>query len=124
MFDKFQMAVRDPIGVVAAITPWNFPMAIPTWKIMPALVCGNTVVFKPATDTPLVAAELVKVFEEAGLPEEAADAFRRATQAKPDFAEALANLGHALKAMGMETEARNCWSEAVKVMPELASTYF
>ena len=69
MFDKFQMAVRDPIGVVAAITPWNFPMAIPTWKIMPALVCGNTVVFKPATDTPLVAVELLKVFEEAGLPE-------------------------------------------------------
>ncbi len=68
MFDKFQMAVRDPVGVVAAITPWNFPMAIPTWKIMPALVCGNTVVFKPASDTPLVAVELVKIFEEAGLP--------------------------------------------------------
>lgn len=68
MYDKFQMAVRDPVGVVAAITPWNFPMAIPTWKIMPALVCGNTVVFKPATDTPLIAVELVKVFEEAGLP--------------------------------------------------------
>ncbi len=68
MPNKFQMAVRDPIGVVAAITPWNFPMAIPTWKIMPALVCGNTVVFKPASDTPLVAAELVKIFEEAGLP--------------------------------------------------------
>ncbi len=68
MYDKFQMAVRDPVGVVAAITPWNFPMAIPTWKIMPALVCGNTVVFKPASDTPLVAVELVKVFEEAGLP--------------------------------------------------------
>lgn len=69
MPNKFQMAVRDPIGVVAVITPWNFPMAIPTWKIFPALVCGNTVVFKPASDTPLVAAELVKIFEEAGLPE-------------------------------------------------------
>ncbi len=68
MYDKFQMAVRDPVGVVAAITPWNFPMAIPTWKIMPALICGNTVVFKPAPDTPLVARELVKIFEEAGLP--------------------------------------------------------
>jgi aldehyde dehydrogenase (NAD+) len=68
MFDKFQMAVRDPVGVVAAITPWNFPMAIPTWKIMPALVCGNTVIFKPASDTSLVAAELIKIFEEAGLP--------------------------------------------------------
>lgn len=68
MFNKFQMAIREPVGVVAAITPWNFPFAIPTWKIMPALVCGNTVVFKPATDTPLVAVELVKIFEEAGLP--------------------------------------------------------
>ena len=47
------MSVRQPIGVVGAITPWNFPIAIPSWKIAPALVCGNTVVFKPATDTPL-----------------------------------------------------------------------
>ncbi len=69
MPDKFQMAVRDPVGVVAAITPWNFPMAIPTWKLMPALVAGNTVVFKPASDTPATAAELVRIFEEAGLPE-------------------------------------------------------
>jgi aldehyde dehydrogenase (NAD+) len=69
MPNKFQMAVRDPIGIVAVITPWNFPMAIPTWKIFPALVTGNTVVFKPATDTPLVAVELVKICEEAGLPE-------------------------------------------------------
>ncbi|MDQ3856725.1 MAG: aldehyde dehydrogenase family protein [Chloroflexota bacterium] len=68
MPDKFQMAVRDPIGVVAAITPWNFPLAIPTWKLMPAIVAGNTVVFKPASDTPAVAAELVRVFEDAGLP--------------------------------------------------------
>ncbi|PZN01943.1 aldehyde dehydrogenase family protein [Thermaerobacter composti] len=68
MPDKFAMAVREPIGVVAAITPWNFPMAIPTWKIMPALVAGNTVVFKPATDTPWMAYELVRIFEEAGLP--------------------------------------------------------
>ena len=48
MPDKFQMCVREPIGVVGAITPWNFPMAIPTWKIVPALIAGNTVVFKPA----------------------------------------------------------------------------
>jgi aldehyde dehydrogenase (NAD+) len=68
MPSKFQMAVRDPIGVVAAITPWNFPMAIPTWKLMPAILAGNTVVFKPASDTPAVAAELVRVFEDAGLP--------------------------------------------------------
>jgi len=68
MPNKFQMAVRDPVGVVAAITPWNFPIAIPTWKLMPALVAGNTVVFKPASDTPALGAELVKIFEEAGLP--------------------------------------------------------
>jgi acyl-CoA reductase-like NAD-dependent aldehyde dehydrogenase len=66
--DKFGCAVREPVGVVAAITPWNFPLAIPTWKLMPALVAGNTVVFKPASDTPLLAAELVHVLEEAGLP--------------------------------------------------------
>ena len=68
LHDKFAMSVRVPIGVVAAITPWNFPLAIPTWKIVPALVSGNTVVFKPAEDTPLVATRLVQIFEEAGLP--------------------------------------------------------
>ena len=52
--DKFNMSVRQPIGVVGVITPWNFPIAIPSWKIAPALVCGNTIVFKPATDTPLL----------------------------------------------------------------------
>jgi aldehyde dehydrogenase (NAD+) len=66
--NKWAMAVRKPLGVVAAITPWNFPMAIPTWKIMPALVAGNSVVFKPATYTPLLAVRLVEIFEEAGLP--------------------------------------------------------
>jgi len=66
--NKFAMAVRDPIGVGGIITPWNFPMAIPTWKTFPALVCGNTLVFKPASDTPLLAMELVRVLEEAGLP--------------------------------------------------------
>ncbi|HET8630318.1 MAG TPA: aldehyde dehydrogenase family protein [Thermomicrobiales bacterium] len=66
--NKWAMAVRKPLGVVAAITPWNFPMAIPTWKIMPALVAGNCVVFKPATYTPLLAVRLVEIFEEAGLP--------------------------------------------------------
>ncbi|MBI3014753.1 MAG: aldehyde dehydrogenase family protein [Candidatus Tectomicrobia bacterium] len=66
--DKFAMSIRVPVGVVAAITPWNFPLAIPTWKIVPALVSGNTVVFKPAEDTPLVATMLVQIFEEAGLP--------------------------------------------------------
>jgi acyl-CoA reductase-like NAD-dependent aldehyde dehydrogenase len=66
--NKFAMAVRDPIGVVGAITPWNFPIAIPSWKLMPALIAGNTVVFKPASDTPLLAIELVRILEEAGLP--------------------------------------------------------
>jgi aldehyde dehydrogenase (NAD+) len=66
--DKFSMTVRLPIGVVGAITPWNFPMAVPSWKLGAALISGNTVVFKPATLTPLCAAALVEVFDEAGLP--------------------------------------------------------
>ena len=66
--NKAAMAVRDPIGVVACITPWNFPIAIPSWKTMAALIAGNTIVLKPATDTPLSAIKLVQVFEEAGLP--------------------------------------------------------
>jgi alpha-ketoglutaric semialdehyde dehydrogenase len=68
MPDKFQMSVRQPVGVVGAITPWNFPIAIPSWKIAPALVCGDTVVFKPATDTPMLGERFVEIFEEAGLP--------------------------------------------------------
>jgi alpha-ketoglutaric semialdehyde dehydrogenase len=66
--DKFQMSVRIPIGVVGVITPWNFPIAIPSWKIMPALVAGNTVVFKPATDTPTLGERFVELLAEAGLP--------------------------------------------------------
>jgi alpha-ketoglutaric semialdehyde dehydrogenase len=66
--DKFQMSVRMPIGVVGVITPWNFPIAIPSWKILPALVCGNTVVFKPATDTPLLGERFVELLDEAGVP--------------------------------------------------------
>jgi alpha-ketoglutaric semialdehyde dehydrogenase len=66
--DKFAMSVRQPLGVCSMITPWNFPMAIPSWKIMPALVCGNTVVFKPATLTPLSALNFVKVLQDAGVP--------------------------------------------------------
>ena len=60
--------VRRPLGVVALITPWNFPIAIHAWKLAPALICGNTVVFKPASATPLSAVKLVEIFEEAGLP--------------------------------------------------------
>jgi alpha-ketoglutaric semialdehyde dehydrogenase len=66
--DKFAMSVRMPIGVCALITPWNFPMAIPTWKMFPALLCGNTVVLKPAEDTPLTATRLVEILTEAGIP--------------------------------------------------------
>ncbi len=66
--DKFNMSVRMPVGVVGVITPWNFPIAIPSWKIVPALVCGNTVVFKPANDTPLLAERFVELLVEAGLP--------------------------------------------------------
>ena len=66
--DKFCMSLRMPVGVVGAITPWTFPIAIPSWKIAPALVCGDTVVFKPAEDTPLLGERFVEIFEEAGLP--------------------------------------------------------
>ncbi len=66
--NKFAMTIRMPIGVCALITPWNFPIAIPAWKIAPALICGNTVVFKPSSDTPLCAVELIKILIEAGVP--------------------------------------------------------
>jgi aldehyde dehydrogenase (NAD+) len=66
--NKFAMSVRQPLGVCSIITPWNFPMAIPSWKIIPALVCGNTVVFKPASQTPLSAVNFVKVLTDAGIP--------------------------------------------------------
>lgn len=66
--NKFSMTIRHPIGVVGLITPWNFPIAIPLWKIAPALISGCTSVFKPAEDTPLLATLLVEVFEEVGLP--------------------------------------------------------
>src|SRR5690348_18378107 len=66
--DKLCLTLRQPLGVVGIITPWNFPMAIPAWKTFPALLAGNTVVLKPASDTPLSAAALVEVLIEAGLP--------------------------------------------------------
>jgi alpha-ketoglutaric semialdehyde dehydrogenase len=66
--DKWNMSVRQPIGVVGAITPWNFPIAIPSWKMIPALVCGNTIVLKPARDTPLLAERFVEHLAEAGIP--------------------------------------------------------
>jgi len=66
--DKWAMSVREPLGVAGIITPWNFPIAIPCWKMMPALVAGNTVVFKPASDTPHCATLLVQLMAEAGFP--------------------------------------------------------
>ena len=68
MPDKFGMALREPVGVVGLITPWNFPVAVPSWKLFPALVAGNTVVFKPAEDAPATAALFVQICVEAGLP--------------------------------------------------------
>jgi aldehyde dehydrogenase (NAD+) len=66
--NKFAMSIRQPLGVCSIITPWNFPMAIPSWKIMPALVCGNTVVFNPSSNTPQSALNFVNVLIEAGVP--------------------------------------------------------
>src|SRR5713226_2011605 len=66
--NKFAMAVRQPLGVCAMITPWNFPMAIPSWKLLPAIVCGNTCVIKPAQDTPLSTFNMVRTLSDAGVP--------------------------------------------------------
>lgn len=68
MPNKFNMAIRQPLGVCSFITPWNFPMAIPSWKTMPALICGNTVVIKPATDTPASVVNFARICQEEGLP--------------------------------------------------------
>ncbi len=67
--DKFNMSIRRPVGVCGIITAWNFPIAVPTWKMFPALACGNSVVFKPSEDAPHSGTLLVKVFEDAGVPE-------------------------------------------------------
>src|SRR5699024_2826526 len=66
--DKFAMSVRAPVGIAGIITPWNFPIAIASWKSFPAIVSGNAVIWKPATETPIMAYELAKLFAEAGLP--------------------------------------------------------
>jgi len=65
---NFAYTIKQPLGVVACVTPWNFPVAIPVWKIAPALVAGNTVVFKPATLTPATGIRIVELFAEAGIP--------------------------------------------------------
>src|SRR5204862_4423954 len=67
--DTFTYTVRRPLGVVGLITPWNFPWAIPCWKMAPALVAGNTIVFKPASLTPVLAVRFAELAQEAGLPE-------------------------------------------------------
>lgn len=69
MRNKFQMSVRKPLGVVGLITPWNFPMAIPSWKMMPALIAGNTVVIKPGSFVPKSTINLVSILQEAGIPD-------------------------------------------------------
>ena len=66
--DRFAMTIREPVGVVGIVTPWNLPMLMPAWKMFPALVCGNTVVVKPAEDTPHTAVRLFEILDEAGLP--------------------------------------------------------
>ena len=66
--DKFAMTIRIPLGVCGLITPWNFPLAIPAWKVFPALICGNTVILKPSSDTPLMALEFMKILDKAGFP--------------------------------------------------------
>ncbi|HET9258685.1 MAG TPA: aldehyde dehydrogenase family protein [Acidimicrobiia bacterium] len=66
--NRLAMTVRDPVGVVGIVTPWNLPMLMPAWKLFPALVCGNAVVVKPAEDTPLTAVRLFQILEEAGVP--------------------------------------------------------
>lgn len=68
LLNTFIYTIRQPLGAVGLITPWNFPVAIPVWKLAPALVAGNTVVFKPATFTPMTAVKIVEIFEEAGFP--------------------------------------------------------
>jgi aldehyde dehydrogenase (NAD+) len=69
MPEKFGMALRDSVGVIGLITPWNFPVAVPSWNILPALVAGNCIVWKPSEETPAVSAEFVKVFSDAGVPD-------------------------------------------------------
>src|SRR5438067_12673405 len=68
MHNKFNMTIRQPMGIVGIITPWNFPMAIPAWKTFPALLAGNAVILKPASDTPLLALKMADILYEVGLP--------------------------------------------------------
>ncbi|GCE26033.1 aldehyde dehydrogenase [Dictyobacter alpinus] len=67
--DKFCLTIRQPIGIVGIITPWNFPLAIPAWKTFPALLAGNAVILKPASDTPLLTLKMAEILQQAGLPD-------------------------------------------------------
>ncbi|MEQ8677918.1 MAG: aldehyde dehydrogenase family protein [Aggregatilineales bacterium] len=69
MYNKFGMALRDSVGVIGLITPWNFPVAVPSWKMLPALIAGNTIVWKPGEDIPASSAMFAQVFQDAGLPD-------------------------------------------------------
>ncbi len=86
--NKFCMTIRHPLGIVGIITPWNFPMAIPAWKTFPALLAGNVVILKPASDTPLLALKLAECLHEAGLP---AGAFNVITGPGGSLGDALAS---------------------------------
>ncbi len=103
--DKFCMTQRAPLGVCALITPWNFPMAIPAWKAMPALICGNTVVMKPSPEAPRSAYNLVRVLEEAGIP---AGVVNFVTGRGPGTGVALVNHGdvHAVSFTGSTATGR------------------
>ena len=89
--DKFTMTVRHPLGIVGIITPWNFPIAIPAWKTFPALLAGNTVILKPASDTPLLALKLAEILHDAGLP---AGVFNVLTGPGSSLGDALASHKH------------------------------
>ena len=114
MPNKFGMAVRDPAGVVGLITPWNFPIAVPSWKIFPALVAGNTVIWKPSPETPAISAEFVKVFEEAGLP---AGVFNLILAPGVDVAKALVSHPgvHVLSFTGSTTTGRAIGEAAARL---------
>jgi alpha-ketoglutaric semialdehyde dehydrogenase len=119
MPNKFGMAVRDPAGVVGLITPWNFPIAVPSWKIFPALIAGNTVIWKPSPETPAISAAFVKVFEEAGLP---AGVFNLLLAPGVEVAKALVNHPNVrvLSFTGSTTTGRAIAESAAKLNKKLS----
>ncbi len=119
MPNKFGMAVRDPAGVVGLITPWNFPIAVPSWKIFPALIAGNTIIWKPSPETPAISAAFVKVFEEAGLP---AGVFNLLLAAGVEVAKALVNHPgvRVLSFTGSTTTGRAIAESAAKLNKKLS----